>query len=82
MNIGCGSYPPFLLNADFTEKYGLDKVVETATEERAKQQGIILISHDIENEEKLPFEDNYFDVVSMLVVFEHIESEKLTRIHR
>ncbi|GAG35560.1 unnamed protein product, partial [marine sediment metagenome] len=82
LDIGCGSYPLFLLNADFTEKYGLDKVVETATEERAKQQGIVLISHDIENEEKLPFGDNFFDVVSMLAVFEHIEPGKLVKIHK
>lgn len=82
LDIGCGSYPLFLLNADFTEKYGLDKVVETATKERAKQQGIILISHDIENEEKLPFGDNFFDVVSMLAVFEHIEPRKLVKIHK
>lgn len=82
LDIGCGSYPLFLLNADFTEKYGLDKVVETATEERAKQQGIILIGHDIENEEKLPFGDNFFDVVSMLAVFEHIEPRKLVKIHK
>jgi len=78
----CGTSVNFLLNVDFTEKYGLDKVVETATEERAKQQGIILISHDIENEEKLPFGDNFFDVVSMLAVFEHIEPGKLVKIHK
>jgi SAM-dependent methyltransferase len=82
LDIGCGSYPLFLLNVDFTEKYGLDKMVETATEERTKQQEIILISHDIENEEKLPFEDNFFDVVSMLAVFEHIEPNKLVKMHR
>jgi ubiquinone/menaquinone biosynthesis C-methylase UbiE len=28
--------------------------------------------------DKLPFEDNFFDVVTMLAVFEHIEPAKLT----
>jgi len=82
LDIGCGSYPLFLLNIGFAEKYGLDKEIETTVKDKIKKQGIILTSSDIENEEKLPFEDNYFDVVSMLAVFEHIESEKLVGIHR
>ena len=30
----------------------------------------------------MPFEDNYFDAVSMLAVFEHIEPDCLVDIHR
>lgn len=53
-DIGCGVYPLFLLNVDFVEKYGIDKEVQADIQERAKQQGIILISHDIEKR-KTPF---------------------------
>lgn len=82
LDIGCGSYPLFLLNIDFSEKYGLDKDVKTGIKDRAKEQGIILTSPDLEDEERLPFEDDYFDVVSMLAVFEHIEPGKLVKIHK
>jgi len=77
LDIGCGSHPLFLTNINFAEKYGLDKNIESCVTD----QGIVLINHYIEEEEKLPFEGNFFDVVSMLAVFEHIEPEQLVRIH-
>ncbi|MBI5681770.1 MAG: class I SAM-dependent methyltransferase [Deltaproteobacteria bacterium] len=40
---------------------------------------ITFINHDIEKEDVLPFQDEYFDVVTMLAVFEHIEFDKLVR---
>jgi SAM-dependent methyltransferase len=81
LDIGCGSCPLFLAAVDFREKYGLDKNIEVGVANEAKKQGIVLINHYIENEEKLPFEDNFFDVVSMLAVFEHIDPEQLVRVH-
>jgi len=82
LDIGYGLEALFLANVDFSEKYGLDRDIETAARDRAKQKGIILICSDIEKEGKLPFGDNYFDVVSMLAVFEHIEPENLVRLHK
>jgi ubiquinone/menaquinone biosynthesis C-methylase UbiE len=82
LDIGCGSHPLFLTSVNFTEKYGLDKNIEARVTDEMKKQGIVLINHYIENEEKLPFEENFFDVVSMLAVFEHIEPKQLVRIHR
>jgi len=76
LDIGCGSYPLFLLNVDFREKYGLDKIIKASIQDRMKQKGIILISHDIEQPGRLPFEDDFFDVVSMLAVLEHIQPDK------
>jgi 2-polyprenyl-3-methyl-5-hydroxy-6-metoxy-1,4-benzoquinol methylase len=82
LDIGCGSHPLFLTSINFTEKYGLDKNIEACVADEMKKQGIVLINHYIEKEEKLPFKENFFDVVSMLAVFEHIEPEQLVRIHR
>lgn len=82
LDIGCGSVPLFLTSVNFAEKYGLDKNIEARVAEEMKKQGIVLINHYIEEEEKLPFDENFFDVVSMLAVFEHIEPEQLVRIHR
>lgn len=79
LDIGCGTYPFFLLNTQFSEKYGLDKVAEENFGRRFHNQQIILINYDIEKEDMLPFESNYFDVLTMLAVFEHIEPKRLAK---
>lgn len=80
LDIGCGRYPLFLTTVDFAERYGLDK--DFSVGEKTKKDGITLVSHNVEEQSKLPFEDNYFDAVSMLAVFEHIEPRCLVNIHR
>ncbi len=75
LDIGCGSHPLFLLNTRFAERYGLDRVPSNDFNE----QGITLINHDIEMK-RLPFEDDFFDVVTMLAVFEHLETPMLRSI--
>jgi len=80
LDIGCGRYPLFLTTVDFPERYGLDK--DFGTGENAQKDGITLVNHNIEEQSKMPFEDNYFDVVSMLAVFEHIEPDYLVDIHQ
>jgi len=82
LDIGCGSYPLFLTIVDFKEKYGLDKNIDTAAIGKMKQQSIVLKNHRIEEEQRIPFDDDYFDVVTMLAVFEHIEPRELVKIHR
>ena len=82
LDIGCGCYPLFLTTVNLAEKYGLDKNIEYDAINNAKKQGIALINHYIEKQKNLPFEDNFFDVVTMLAVFEHIEPKHLFRIHR
>ncbi|MFZ0033517.1 MAG: class I SAM-dependent methyltransferase, partial [Sedimentisphaerales bacterium] len=82
LDIGCGSYPLFLTTVDFSEKYGMDKMVQTDDKAHKKVQGITLINYDFENEQRLPFQDDFFDVVSALAVFEHIEPANLVKIHR
>ncbi len=84
LDIGCGTTPYFLLNTSFAERCGLDKVAQggerTVTVGEAAFPGsdnIILTSFDIEREEKVPFEDGRFNVVTMLAVFEHILPERL-----
>lgn len=77
LDIGCGSYPLFLTKVEFSQKYGLDKMLQLAQIETLKKQNINLINYDSEENQNLPFEDNFFDVVTMLAVFEHIEPVKL-----
>ncbi len=76
LDIGCGSFPFFLTSIDFTEKYGLDKTATEGNRELGRR-GISFFKFDIETGETLPFDDEYFDVVTMLAVFEHIEPLRL-----
>jgi SAM-dependent methyltransferase len=82
LDIGCGTYPLFLITIDFSEKYGLDKIAQIDFVGKVKEQGITLVSCEIEKEGRIPFENDYFDVVSMLAVFEHIELERLVKLHQ
>jgi ubiquinone/menaquinone biosynthesis C-methylase UbiE len=73
LDIGCGSFPYFLTVVDFKEKYGIDPFVSTSL---IKTKSIKLIKNKVDSK-KLSFQDNYFDTVTMLAVFEHIDGDKL-----
>jgi ubiquinone/menaquinone biosynthesis C-methylase UbiE len=73
LDVGCGSYPYFLTTTKFKEKYGIDPSLDLSL---VKDAGIILKKIKI-NKETLSFANNYFDVVTMLAVFEHIEHNDL-----
>jgi SAM-dependent methyltransferase len=75
LDIGCGSYPLFLAGTDFAEKYGLDRVPIAPPEGVAGK--LTLLAHDVHEGRPLPFEPGFFDVVTMLAVFEHIEPRPL-----
>src|ERR1035437_2581193 len=76
LDVGCGSYPYFLTTTKFKEKYGIDPSVNLSLVEDA---GIILKKIKI-NKNTLPFKNDYFDVVTMLAVFEHIEHNDLVAV--
>ena len=73
LDIGCGFYPYFLSSTKFEEKYGIDPIVSI---DSVKNQNLHLSQTDVSNG-KLIFKDNYFDVATMLAVFEHIEYVRL-----
>ncbi|MFH0923807.1 MAG: class I SAM-dependent methyltransferase [Candidatus Falkowbacteria bacterium] len=76
LDIGCGSFPLFLLNVDFAEKYGLDKV-NNNQKNILQNQNISFFEYDIECQENLPYKNNYFDAITVLAVFEHIKPQKI-----
>lgn len=82
LDIGCGTYPYFLLNTPFLKKYGLDKVVEKYQKELFQEKKITFFQHDFEKEARFPFKNEYFDIVTMLAVLEHIDPLKLENIFK
>jgi len=77
LDIGCGAYPLFLTQIDFVEKYGVDQGVSSDLQEFAAHRGIVVRPLELQKETVLPWENNSFDAVSMLAVFEHIEPPSL-----
>jgi len=71
LDIGCGSYPFFLVNTEYSEKYGIDRIGKEALNNE-NTAGINLLNFDIEKSEPMPFPDNYFSAVTALAVVEHI----------
>ncbi|MDQ6880373.1 MAG: methyltransferase domain-containing protein [Candidatus Dormibacteraeota bacterium] len=67
--MGCGSYPLFLNNTRFHERYGVDRVKSYGVSD----ESLTLIEQDIADGAGLPFEDAFFDVVTLLAVFEHLD---------
>jgi len=75
LDIGCGSYPFFLVNVNFDEKYGLDNEIY---DQYFKYQNLRLVEYDIGSD--LPFEDNYFEVITLLAVVEHLYTNQMYKI--
>jgi SAM-dependent methyltransferase len=69
LDVGCGSFPVFLSTTRFGERYGLDRVEPADLGDGS----IKLVAHDIAGGSPLPFADGFFEVVTMLAVFEHLE---------
>ena len=77
LDIGCGSFPLFLEQAPFREKFGIDRLVSDVQKDEWARRSVVLIERDVDREPVLQFRDDYFDVVTMLAVFEHIEKSRL-----
>lgn len=77
LDIGCGKHPLFLIDIEFNEKYGIDRMVKDGVFNNQGKEKIILKSCDIQRDTMRSFEEGYFDVVTMLAVFEHLEPEIL-----
>lgn len=82
LDIGSGSYPLFLAERVnfFQEKFGIEKNMSPEVAREAEKLGIKVVGHDLEVETRLPFDDEYFDSVSMLAVLEHLDAGRVVDI--
>ena len=78
LDIGSGAYPAFLIGLEATHKYGLEQSVSDDIAETAKSYGITPVEYNLIQTEPFPFEDGFFDAVTMLAVIEHIEPPKVS----
>ncbi len=70
LDIGCGSFPYFLAHTSFEEKFAVDQL--PMAKETAAQNRIEFFSLNLNQEPHLPFQDNFFSVVTLLAVVEHL----------
>ena len=75
LDIGCGSYPYFLSHTSFKEKFAIDQQLPS--------QGASYIhwySLNLDEIPKLPFRDEFFSVITMLAVIEHLDPNSLEKL--
>ncbi len=72
LDIGCGSFPYFLSHTYFKEKYAIDQFP-------AGMQGLDIHWSvlDLNQAPQIPFEEAYFDVITLLAVVEHLNPDSL-----
>lgn len=72
LDVGCGSIPYFLAHTSFKEKFAIDQLTPSIA-----GSDILWHTLDLNIEPHLPFEDEYFNVVTMLAVVEHLNPQSL-----
>jgi len=73
LDIGCGFFRNFHAETDFSEKYGLHKGIDRELRMDLKRRhDVALVDIDLEYSARIPFDSSFFDVVTMLAVWEQL----------
>ena len=75
LDIGCGSFPYFLAHTSFEEKFAVDQL--PMAQETATKNQIEFFSLNLNQEPHLPFQDNFFSIVTLLAVVEHLNPDSM-----
>jgi SAM-dependent methyltransferase len=80
LDVGCGSFPYFLAHTSFKEKFAIDQIpLSSNTASDLKIESFTL---DLEIEPHLPFEDNFFEAVTLLAVVEHLDPALMAKLFK
>jgi SAM-dependent methyltransferase len=77
LDIGCGSYPYFLSHTSFSEKFSVDQ--QPPSRDYEEINWLVL---DLNKIPQLPFENDFFNVVTLLAVVEHLNPKMLVELLR
>jgi SAM-dependent methyltransferase len=75
LDIGCGSFPYFLAHTAFKEKFAVDQL--PMPKETAVKNQIEFFTLNLNEEPHLPFENDYFNAVTLLAVVEHLNPDSM-----
>ncbi len=75
LDIGCGSFPYFLAHTAFKEKFAVDQL--HMPPETAASNQIEFFTLNLNETPLLPFKGEYFDVVTLLAVVEHLNPDSM-----
>jgi SAM-dependent methyltransferase len=75
LDIGCGSFPYFLSHTSFSEKFAIDQA--PFPEDMAEKFQIEYYTLDVNKQPILPFDTNFFHVITLLAVVEHLDPKSL-----
>lgn len=78
LDIGCGSFPYFLSHTSFQEKFAVDQL--PMEQETAARNRIEFFTLNLNEEPKLPFQDDFFSLVSLLAVVEHLDPDSMAQL--
>jgi SAM-dependent methyltransferase len=71
LDVGCGTFPYFLAHTSFAEKFAIDQI--PLPKQTAAQLKIESYTLDLELQPHLPFEDRFFEAITLLAVVEHLD---------
>jgi SAM-dependent methyltransferase len=74
LDIGCGSFPYFLSHTVFQQKFAVDQLPPNELGRRLDIQWHTL---DLNSTPKLPFENDFFNAVTLLAVVEHLNPNSM-----
>src|SRR5512141_1538345 len=74
LDIGCGSFPYFLARTSFEQKFAVDQLPPN---EQGKALNIQWHTLDLNSTPKLPFKNDFFNVITLLAVVEHLNPNSM-----